>query len=201
MNLYYPSPCIQMPGPPEKVYPEQNTCEGVILHSAEGYRPGLESQLRDAQVSWHFTVYQDGTVEQHYPVTASCWHAGSAKQNRRLIGVEHEGVAGEPLTEAQADASVRLVGWLASNCGWAVLMRGVNLFEHREVNPQTQCPSGRIPWERYTASPDLPAPTIEDVAAFWQAVANPATRPDVDVDPIPPSRPGWRAFRVEIKED
>ena len=209
MNLYYPAPCVQMPGPPEKVYPEQNACEGVILHSAEGYRAGLESQLATAEVSWHFTIYQDGAVEQHYPISASCWHAGSGAQNRRLVGVEHEGVVGQPLTDVQAAASVALVRWLAQECGWAGLTRGVTLYEHREVNTATNCPSGRIPWGRYTAAPApealpggefLPEADIQDVARFWAAVAGGNVSPDVEIVPLPAKRPGWAAWRVEVKQ-
>lgn len=204
MSLYHPSPCVQMPGPVAHVYPEENAREGAILHSAAGrWRPDYSptDTMIERGVSWHFSVYEDGRVEQHYPITASCWHAGSGKQNRRLIGIEHEGTG--PLTPDQLEASKRLVEWLRVTCGWASSRRGVTLFEHRDVNAGTECPSGRIPWAEYESplvSEVLPEPDIEDVAAFWQAVVNPASRPDVDVDAIPASRPGWRAFRVEIKE-
>lgn len=196
MSLYYPG-CVQMPGPTHKVWPEENSCDGVILHSAEGYRAGLESQLRDAEVSWHFTVYQDGTVEQHYPLTASCWHAGSKASNVRLIGVEHEGVAGEPLTAAQLLASVALVRWLQSECGWGQLARGVNLYEHREVNSGTNCPSGRIPWERYTAPADRF--TKDDaITLFRYAIGGNGIAPGVTVTALPRSPQGNRVFNVEM---
>ena len=152
---YYPG-AVQQPGPAHKVYTEANRVEGGILHSAEGYRAGLQSQLLTAEVSWHFTIYQDGKVEQHYPLDASCWHAGSKASNLRLIGVEHEGRAGEPLTESQVAASVALVDWLARTAVWPDRARGVRLYEHREVNPATVCPSGRIPWGRYVSTAPLP---------------------------------------------
>lgn len=196
---------VNDPGPAGLVYPETNTADGVILHSAEGrwsaaYKP--TDTMAQGPVSWHFTVYTDGKVAQHYPLTASCWHAGSGTQNRRLIGVEHEGRAGEPLTAPQLASSVALVQWLRGERRWPSITRGVTVFEHRDVNKMTECPSGRIPWDKYVTpivSEVLPDAGINDVSAFWQAVVSPASRPDVDVDPIPPSRPGWRAFRVEIK--
>lgn len=202
---YYPL-VEQQPGPDGNVWPEQNACEGVIMHSAEGdWSAGSSPTDTMVQrgVSWHFTIFKDGAVEQHYPLSASCWHAGSRKQNARLIGIEHEGRTGEPLTEAQVTAGVALLRWLSVTCQWPALRRSVTLYEHREVNPGTTCPNGRIPWARYETplvSEVLPEPDLEDVAAFWQAVVNPASRPDVDVDAIPATRPGWRAFRVEIKE-
>lgn len=169
--------CIQMPGPAGKVYPEDNLVEGVVLHDADGYRTGLEAQMLGAEVSWHFTIYKDGKVEQMYPLTASCWHAGSKEANNRLIGVEHEGRAGEALTEAQVVASVALVDWIAQTAGWPDRARGVRLFEHREVYPGTVCPSGRIPWARYVTVPAplpggefLPEPEQERLRppfVFW----------------------------------
>ena len=198
----------QFPGPTRKVYTEENRVEGVIAHSAEGYRAGLDSQLLTAEVSWHFTIYLDGSVAQHYPLDASCWHAGSKASNIRLIGVEHEGRAGEPLTEAQVVSSVALVDWLAQTAGWPDKARGVRLYEHREVNPATVCPSGRIPWHRYSSVAPLPGGEflpVEDT--FTQADAMTLLRftiggngiaPGVTVRPVQPERPNRRAFYVEV---
>lgn len=155
---------IQKPGPANKVWPDVNTVEGVICHSAEGYEAGLWAQLYGPAVSWHFTVLKDGRIFQHYPLTASTWHAGSHGQNARLIGIEHEGVAGEPLTPVQLASSVGLVRWLAGVAQWGRLERGKNLFEHHEVNPSTNCPSGRIPWDKYTM--EVPLQKVVNKDAF-----------------------------------
>ena len=203
VGRYYPTPCTQKPGPADHAYLENNTCEGVILHSAGGNWSDVYSPtdtMNQREVSWHFTVYRDGRVQQHYSIAVSCWHAGSGKQNRRLIGVEHEGTG--PLTAAQLASSQALVRWLREQCQWPTLRRGVTMFEHRDVNSGTECPSGRIPWHAYESpivSEVFPEADMDDVSAFWQAVISPSSRPDVDVDAIAPSRPGWHAFRVEIK--
>ena len=145
-----------LPGPPESVWPDCNKCSGAVLHSAEGSWYGLQHQLVGGNVSWHFSVLQDGRVFQHYELDASCWHAGSRAANATLIGIEHEGGGpnnpSEPLTPLQLAASVTLVGWLASQFGWR-MERGVTLFEHNELT-NTRCPSGRIPWERYMFKPE-----------------------------------------------
>lgn len=146
MRLYYEQ-AEQIPGPNAAQYAVVNKVEGVILHSMEGYRAGARAQLVSGTVSWHFSVYKDGTVEQHYPLDASCWHAGTS-DNLRLVGVEHEGVAGEPFTEAQFQASYALTKWIAIQGGWG-FKRGETLFEHHEINPRTTCPNGRIPWWRF----------------------------------------------------
>ncbi len=169
MSLYYPG-CVQMPGPAASQYPDRNSAEGVIEHSAEGYEAGLRAQLAGGQVSWHFTVYRSGRVEQHYALNASCWHAGSKAANARLVGVEHEGVSGQPLTNAQLAASVMLTRWIAAQGGWVPARNGhQTLYEHREVNPATLCPNGRIPWGYYEeAAVDVKPLDQSETIAFVQ---------------------------------
>ena len=153
----YPK-AIQSPGPFEKRYTQQNAQIGVVLHSAEGSIQGTIGELNklSRRASWHFSISKKGEVYQHYSTTISCWHAGCFSANTKLIGVEHEGKVGEPLTEEQAIASIELVRWMQEQLGWGALERGVNLFEHNEVwdwdednAGSTACPSGRIPWNRY----------------------------------------------------
>jgi hypothetical protein len=173
----------QRPGPAGKVYAGTNAIEGIVLHSMVGSLGGAFTVLDDESLtahstyraaSWHFSVARDGAVYQHYPLEACSFHAGSGIQNRRLIGVEHEGGppgnVSEPLTEAQLAASIDLALWIADRGGF-VLSRGSGpvgpaprtLFEHREL-AATLCPSGRFDavWGRYTqprvADPVAPGP-------------------------------------------
>lgn len=151
--MNYP-PAIQHRGPADKIWPDANARAGVILHSMEGFiGPALaELDNESVQLSWHFSVAADGTVYQHYDLEQSPWHAGTHAQNARLIGVEHEGVQGTPLTEPQIAASLALVEWIGEQCGWPLVRDGANktLWEHHEVpGANTTCPNGRIPWSRY----------------------------------------------------
>jgi len=119
--------------------------KGAVLHSAEGYLEGAVSVLHGPrQASWHFTLCQDGRVFQHYPLEAITWHAGAA--NDDYVGIEHEGVAGQPLTPPQIEAGVNLLKWIALQDDWPAFERSVTLFEHNEFMA-TSCPSGRIPWD------------------------------------------------------
>src|SRR5438045_885991 len=133
--------------------------KGAVLHSAEGPLAAsfrilsLTSGARpsDWQKSWHFTVAQDGSLFQHYPVDAMTWHAGP-RANPFYVGIEHEGVAGEVLADRQLEASARLLAWIAGvegwpgpAGGWRGAAAGRLLFEHNEFMA-TACPSGRIPW-------------------------------------------------------
>ncbi len=146
---------IQHRGPASKLWPERNAQAGIVLHSLEGYVPYALQEIDDEAIalSWHFTVAADGLVYQHYDLWESPWHAGTKAANIRLIGIEHEGVAGVPLTDIQRNASVALVQWIADESG-LVLSRDAatrTLWEHNEIpGAQTTCPNGRIPWEAYT---------------------------------------------------
>lgn len=158
---------VDMPGPANKVWPDVNGDVGVICHSSAGTVAADLAELADVNNprSWHYTVAQDGTVYEHYPLTASCWHAGSHQWNARLIGIEHEGGAepnvSEPLTPAQLASSTRLVAWIAQQLGWQPSRQPATrtLYEHNEVYP-TACPSGRIPWEAYMPPADPITPSI-----------------------------------------
>ena len=155
----YPA-AIDRPGPDWKRWSDANVHTGAILHSAEGYEHGLWSQLDGpAQAAWHFSVMQDGRVFQHYPIDQSPWHAGNKTGNVTLIGIEHEGRIGEPLTAVQLAASKALVAWLGQTCGWTPTRDPASrtLFEHNEIGTTT-CPNGRIPWSEYEPAPIPPVP-------------------------------------------
>lgn len=159
MILWYPA-ATRIPGPVANVYPDANRVAGLINHSSEGHWSNVYGPIDtmiQRGVSWPFSVFRDGHVEQHYPLNASCWHAGSRGWNVRVVGVEHEGVNGEPLTAAQLVASVTLSRWVAKQGGWPMdRIAGPTrtLWEHREV-AQTDCPNGRIPWGYYYEENDV----------------------------------------------
>lgn len=157
---WYPG-AVRRAGPEGKFYPDVNANEGVILHSAQGSIAGALSVLDDITgsatswraASWTFTVQQNGIVLQHYPLSASPFHAGGKHWNTRLVGIEHEGGPpgnlSEPLTPHQLDASKALVAWVAEQGGWTPRLDLLpTLWAHSAVT-QTQCPSGRIPWGEY----------------------------------------------------
>lgn len=132
----------------------QRDWRGAVLHSMEGSLAAAHSVLQGAvKSSWHFSNPKVGPLEQHYPISAVTWHGGSSEANRRFVGVEHEGVAGESLTESQIENDVGLLLWLAENDvqPWPGFIRLDTLWEHNEMTRfgarATACPSGRIPWQ------------------------------------------------------
>ena len=209
--LRYPN-AVWLAGPlAKRGYPGRGVSHlktGIVLHSAEGPAGVLLDLIANGPLSWHFSVMKDGVVYQHYDYDDVCWHAGNRKANEELIGCEHEGKAGEPLTPAQLAASVLLTRWLLSELALEPL-RGATLHEHNEVvgwiTPNagpTQCPSGRIPWERYTQEDDMTLAELEArIAALEQWREELAPKIDADwawreehknahrSQPVPPGGP------------
>ena len=137
------------PGPTSKQgYPGamSRTGKGVVLHSMEGSLAAALGELDNLErrASWHFSNPKSGPLLAHYELEAVTWHAGY-EANRLYVGVEHEGVAGQPLTESQIANDVGLLQWLWEKEHWLRFERRLTLWEHNEFMA-TACPSGRIPW-------------------------------------------------------
>ena len=141
---------------------------GAVYHSAEGgaaylldnpgHRPG-------ERASWQAANFKDGRFHQYYSLLDVCWTNGSLDANVRFDAVENEGVAGEPLTDAQVANLVRLTADQRDFFGWPEVARGRQLHEHREMTAYgadpTACPSGRIPWARIIAGLQQEEPSKE----------------------------------------
>jgi hypothetical protein len=157
--------CDHLPGPTDKVYSAKNAGNGLALHSMEGYGYGgihgrMNNTDRDAggrytfyaQASWMFSLMVDGTLIQHYPVTASTWTSGNWLANTTLWGIESEGKAGFPLTAAQVKTFIRLAREYEAHTGKPATREHPirTLWEHNEVaqwaepnGGPTSCPSRR----------------------------------------------------------
>jgi hypothetical protein len=85
----------------------------IVLHCTEG---SLESTLREfqnaggRQVSAHYVVGRNGDIYQMVRDSDRANHCMGA--NESSIGIEHVGSETDPLTAAQAAASVALIRWL-----------------------------------------------------------------------------------------
>jgi N-acetyl-anhydromuramyl-L-alanine amidase AmpD len=90
----------------------------LILHSTSG--TGTAEQLRqyfaagERQVSAHYIVDAKGAVATSVEPKDIAWHAGNWDTNRRSIGIELVGVAGQSVfPKAQLDGLVRLMARLS----------------------------------------------------------------------------------------
>ena len=73
------------------------------------------AEICDHRVSAHFLIERDGVVTQFVDTDEKAWHAGESRLegepdvNRRSVGVELEGDAATPYTEAQYRVLERLL--------------------------------------------------------------------------------------------
>ena len=125
MSLWMP--VVKVPGHPDKVgydalgFGSKGPKRGDVKHSAEGWGTYLKFLVQSplAIKSWHFSVLTDGTIWQHYPVNVHCWHAGDTdddddvRANIELVGIEHEGLVGTPLTAEQTAATIEITKFSA----------------------------------------------------------------------------------------
>lgn len=139
--------------------------EGEVKHSTEGSLAAALGVFTDPtrQASWHFTLPKQGPIRayQHFELEDITWHCGLPGDERHdtslignitLIGEEHEGRAGEPLTAWQVENSIALSRDIRALCpAIGVPKLRENLWEHGWLSG-TACPSGRIPWDAIIAA-------------------------------------------------
>lgn len=153
--------CNRRPGPASKrgyyaIGPTRPLAliSGEVKHSAEGTRAGMLAVLDGPdQKSWTFSLYSIALPDQHYPLEAIAWAAGSPGANIPYVQLEHEGYAGQPLTDTQLHYTTRITAAIRrlTAAGQTPPTRRLNLWEHNECvarygGAATACPSGRIPW-------------------------------------------------------
>jgi len=169
------------PGIPNRA---MEAIEGEVNHSAEGSMAALLAEIQNLtrQASWTFSIDVDGRIVEHYPLESITWHAGRKGDldpdteitgNIALLGKEHAGRKGTPLTAAQEDASVSITKFVRATAlaGDNPPELAVNLWEHNWINPNTACPSGRINWDTYMAKL---SPVEEDdmTSEQWSTLQN-----------------------------
>lgn len=100
-------------------------------------------------VSAHYVVDRDGQVYQFVEESNVAYHAGGA--NRDSIGIEHVCSAQSEPTDAQYQASARLVSYL---CGkYNIPKERSNILGHQEADRGTDhnCPGRSWNWTSYMA--------------------------------------------------
>jgi N-acetylmuramoyl-L-alanine amidase len=83
-----------------------------IMHVMQGSLWGTDSWFRNkaAGASAHFGIGYDGTCFQWVSTDMMAWHACNA--NGYSIGVETEGLSGQPFTNRQISKAAALLHWL-----------------------------------------------------------------------------------------
>ena len=111
-----------------------SSVDRVVVHVTEGSFWGSVRWLRNRRShgSSHYVVSRGGDVVQLVSTSDVAWHAGNRWVNRNSIGIEHEGFSARGgFTQAQYEASARLVAYLAARAGMPLDRRRV--IGHAEV--------------------------------------------------------------------
>jgi hypothetical protein len=110
----------------------------IVIHSTEAsFKETIDMAiLPDRAASWHYTIRsKDGKVARHLDTDfAVGWHSANAYFNTGAIGIEHEGVAGNPkyFTEAMYQSSAALVKSLCEKYG--IPIDRAHIIGHDEVH-------------------------------------------------------------------
>lgn len=119
---------------------------GLILHHAV-MNGSLFNFFNNSanQVSAHFWVAKDGTIEQYVDTNVVAWHGRSL--NSRYVGVETEGCVSppyaEPMTDAMVNGLARIYAEGARRHGWPKALSnadGVAGFGYHRMAVNTACP-------------------------------------------------------------
>ncbi len=110
----------------------------IVLHITEG--PTARSAINTFRasvapnrVSAHFVIDRDGTVYQLLSIEDTAWHASSV--NSHSVGIEHAAMTNNlPATEAQYQASSKLVAWLCVQL--ALPCDRAHVRTHHEASPK-----------------------------------------------------------------
>jgi N-acetyl-anhydromuramyl-L-alanine amidase AmpD len=106
----------------------------IVIHVTEGSFWGSVRWLRNhrSHGSSHYVISRGGDIVQLVSTSDVAWHAGNRWVNRHSIGIEHEGFTRRGgFTQAQYQASAKLVAYLAARAGMPVDRRHV--IGHAEV--------------------------------------------------------------------
>ncbi len=97
--------------------------------------------IRGLEVSAHFVVRRDGRVLQFVSIDDRAWHAGRShwagrdECNDWTIGIELEGLEGEPFDAAQYDALEKLLRAIDANASVAQIVGHEHVAPGRKKDP------------------------------------------------------------------
>ena len=133
----------------------------IVNHITAGNYPGCLSWMCNpkAQASAHYLVTKLGDIYQLVKDEDSSWHAGAVSKpnwrlydgsnpNRYTIGIEHEALPGERLTEMQYQATLWLHKQLIARHG--IPIDEDHIIGHYRIDSvnRPNCPGPGFPWQR-----------------------------------------------------
>ncbi|RZA16543.1 MAG: N-acetylmuramoyl-L-alanine amidase [Lysobacteraceae bacterium] len=128
----------------------------IVLHateqgSAEQSLETLRTRNSGGPVSAHYLVGDDGRIYQLVADSERAWHAGGGRWgtitdlNSASIGIEIDNDVGEPFTEAQVSALLRLLDELCTRLS----IPRTQVIAHADLAPtRKRDPGALFPWQR-----------------------------------------------------
>lgn len=176
----------------------------VVAHVTDAAWASVVSWFKNpaSEVSAHFQVRRDGSIDQFVSIADSAWANGASwngqtwidpqghairpswpamaadhtNPNRRTISVEHEGHPSEPWTVAQRDADTRLLRWLAAQySSLAPFVAGRTLIRHADISPivKPNCPGPLVDLSERARAANGASPPPPDPFAAWGPIDTP----------------------------
>ncbi len=133
----------------------------IVNHITAGLMPGTLSWLQNpqAQASAHYLVSKAGTIYQLVKDEDTAWHAGivnkpdwslydGSNPNYYTLGIEHEALAGEALSQAQYEATLELHRQLVQK--WGITVDRNHIIGHYRIDSinRKNDPGPGFPWDR-----------------------------------------------------
>lgn len=133
----------------------------IVNHITAGLMPGTLSWLKNpaAQASSHYLVTKVGGIYQLVKDEDTAWHAGIVNRpnwslydgtnpNSYTLGIEHEAMAGETLTEQQYEATLWLHQQLIAK--WRIPIDRDHIIGHYRLDSVNRAndPGPGFPWDR-----------------------------------------------------
>ena len=133
----------------------------IVDHITAGSFPGCLSWLQNpaSKASAHYLVTKTGSIVQMVKEGDRAWHAGirnkpnwslydGTNPNNYTIGIEHEGMPGDELTEPQYQATLWLHKDLTHKYG--IPINSDHIIGHYRIDSVDRpgCPGNVFPWDR-----------------------------------------------------
>jgi AmpD protein len=131
--------------------------ERLFLNRLDWDRHPYYEQIRGLEVSAHFVVRREGRMLQFVSCDERAWHAGKsvwrgrADCNDYSIGIELEGLEGEPFEAAQYEALARLLAAIAKRYPIAAVAGHEHIAPGRKNDP-----GAGFDWPRLRSTVALP---------------------------------------------
>lgn len=151
----------------------------IVDHITQGLMPGTLSWMQNpsAKASAHYLVTRKGEIYQLVKDEDAAYHAGAVSKpswplydgtnpNYYTLGIEHEGMTGEPLAEIQYQASLWLHQYLIKK--HCLQINNNSIIGHYRIDSvnRPNCPGSAFPWDRLFK--DLRNEVIDMALETWQ---------------------------------